>query len=131
MTQQNEHIKKELAMALHAHIQLLQEMSGVQPNLDGGLLFTVRSFGFMLERIPEALISDDPEDLYYAAFQYYNLLTELKANLKLTFPQLANTLDLSAFPHTYVEQVNQWWENKTGLSVSEEPIVQTMHIDVQ
>lgn len=119
-------IKQELAEALHAHIVLLKGIETIDRGSEDGLRFVVRSLGFMLERIPEALISDNEEDLYFAAFQYYNLLAELKNNLALSFPHLTN-IDLSEFPDEHVGILNEWWEKKTGLKV-DEPTKQTMSI---
>ncbi|HFE9852790.1 hypothetical protein [Enterococcus faecalis] len=78
----------------------------------------------MLERIPEALISEYEEDLYFAAFQYYNLLAELKNKLALSFPHVSS-IDLSASPDSHVDLLNKWWEEKTGLHV-DTPTKQTL-----
>lgn len=120
-------IKQELAEALHAHILLLKDIEMIDQKATNALPFIMKSLGFMLERIPEALISEDEEDLYFAAFQYYNLLAELKSNLALSFPYLTS-IDLSDFPSSQVEAVNVWWEAKTGLKVHE-PTKQTMVIN--
>lgn len=121
-------IKDELAHALHAHIVLLKHIDYVDSNSQEGVYFIIKSMGVMLERIPEALISEDEEDLYYAAFQYYNLLSELKLNLQLSYPQLSlNGFDLSYFPDSYVTELNTWWEQKTGLPV-DLPSKQTIHV---
>lgn len=117
-------IKQELAEALHVHILLLKRIETIDSNSEGALRFVVRSLGFMLERIPEALISEDEEDLYFAAFQYYNLLAELKNNLALSFPHVSS-IDLSAFPDSHVDLLNKWWEEKTGLHV-DTPTKQTL-----
>lgn len=117
-------IKQELAKALHVHILLLEDIETINLDSTDALRFIVKSLGFMLERIPESLISDDEEDLYFAAFQYYNLLTELKNNLALSFPHVTS-VNLSKFPHEHVELLNQWWEEKTGLKV-DTPTKQTM-----
>ncbi len=119
-------IKEELAQALHAHIILLKDIDMVDSNSEEALRFVFRSLGFMLERIPESLISDNEEDLYFAAFQYYNLLQELKSNLTLSYPHFA--INLSDFPNSHVTLLNEWWEEKTGLNV-DEPTKQTMSID--
>ncbi|MGO3731788.1 MAG: hypothetical protein ACTJHC_01290 [Vagococcus sp.] len=122
-------IRQELAKALHAHIVLLKDIDHVDTDSQEAVYFVIRSLGFMLERIPEALVSDDEEDLYFAAFQYYNLLAELKSNLLLSYPQVTMTgLDMSQFPDTYVNELNTWWENKTGLK-ADEPTKQTMSLD--
>lgn len=120
-------IKEELAKALHAHLILLKGIDTLNQKEESGLLFVSKSLGFMLERIPEALVSEDSETLYFAAFQYYNLLAELKSNLALSFPYLTS-IDLSDFPSSQVEAVNVWWEAKTGLKVHE-PTKQTMVIN--
>lgn len=117
-------IKKELAQALHAHIMLLKDIDTIDARSDEGLRFIFKSFGFMLERIPEALVSENEEDIYFAAFQYYNLLAELKNNLTLSYPHLTS-VDLSHFPDAHVAILNEWWEEKTGLKV-DEPTKQTM-----
>ena len=119
-------IKQELAEALHAHILLLKDIEMIDQKATNALPFIMKSLGFMLERIPEALISEDEEDLYFAAFQYYNLLAELKSNLALSFPHITS-IDLSAFPHEHVLLLNEWWEEKTGLKV-DTPTKQTINI---
>ncbi|MBO0476600.1 hypothetical protein DOK76_05925 [Vagococcus sp. DIV0080] len=119
-------IKKELAEALHVHILLLKRIETVESDSSDALRFVIRSLGFMLERIPEALVSDDEEDLYFAAFQYYNLLAELKNNMAISFPHVTS-IDLSAFPDSHVDLLNEWWEEKTGLKV-DTPTKQTMTV---
>lgn len=123
--EQSNLIKKELAQALHAHIMLLKDIDTIDHDSEEALRFVFRSLGFMLERIPEALVSDNEEDLYFAAFQYYNLLAELKSNLALSYPHLS--IDLHNFPDSHVAILNDWWEKKTGLKV-DEPTKQTMSI---
>lgn len=124
MMDQGNMIKKELAQALHAHIVLLKDIDTIEPGSEEAVRFIFRSLGFMLERIPESLVSDNEEDLYFAAFQYYNLLAELKNNLALSYPHLTS-IDLSHFPDSHVALLNEWWERKTGLKV-DEPTKQTM-----
>lgn len=119
-------IKEELAKALHVHIMLLKEIETFDTDSSMALRFVIRSLGFMLERIPEALISDNEEDLYFAAFQYYNLLAELKNNMALSYPNVT-VFDLSKFPNTHVDLLNEWWEDKTGLRV-DTPTKQTMTV---
>ena len=123
---QEKMIKKELAEALHVHILLLKNIETIERDSSNALRFVVKSLGFMLERIPEALVSEDDEDLYFAAFQYYNLLAELKNNLAISFPHLT-AIDLSAFPNSHVTLLNEWWEEKTGLQV-DTPTKQTMTV---
>ncbi len=117
-------IKKELAEALTCHIQLLRHIEQIDSNAVEGLLFTMHRFGFILERIPNLLIQDDTEELHFAIFQYYNLLAELKRSLQLAYPQTqiygTKLLDLlQPFPTHYEKEVNQWWEELTGLQVDE------------
>ena len=119
-------IKEELAKALHAHLILLKGIDTLNQKEESGLLFVSKSLGFMLERIPEALVSEDSETLYFAAFQYYNLLAELKSNLAFSFPHITS-IDLSAFPHEHVLLLNEWWEEKTGLKV-DTPTKQTITV---
>lgn len=117
-------IKQELAAALHTHIMLLKDIDS--SNTTDALPFVVRHLGFMLERIPDALISSDDEDTLYAAFQYYNLLMELKHNLQLHYPyDHVMKEKLANFPTDYLDDLNQWWEDKTGLKVKE-PTKQTL-----
>jgi len=116
-------IKKELAQALREHIVFLKVVERADDACQDGLLFVIKSFSFMLERVPDALISDNEEDLYFAAFQYYNLLAELKQNLKMSYSDCdfkgENLLELlKAFPSSYEEDLNLWWEQKTGLKVN-------------
>ena len=123
---QDKLIKQELAAALHAHILLLKDIETINSEATEALPFIMKSLGFMLERIPEALVSEDEEDLYFAAFQYYNLLAELKNNLALSFPHITQ-IDLTSFPDQHVTLLNEWWEEKTGLKV-DTPTKQTMTV---
>ena len=65
-------------------------------------------------------------------FQYDNLVEELKHNLKMTYPyaRLQNkTLFeiIDQFPVAYKKEINEWWEQKTGLTVV--PTKQTIIMD--
>lgn len=117
-------LKKELLLALDTHIDILKDASEIQPDHIDGVLFMMRSFGFMLDRAPKVLGEDDPEEMNYLMFQYYSLLSELKYNLTLNFPySRINNQSLveivNAFPTTYEKELKQWWENMTGLEVEE------------
>ncbi|OJG18856.1 hypothetical protein RU97_GL001474 [Enterococcus canis] len=120
----NESLKKELAQALNAHIELLREVDYIDNDNMDAFTFMMRSFGFMLKGAPHVLISEQEEELHYMMFQYYSLLTELKYNLMLNYPyaKLQNKpmLEvLAAFPTTYEREMKNWWEEKTGLQVEE------------
>lgn len=117
-------LKTELLVALDTHIDILKDASYIQPDHLDGIMFMMRSFGFMLDRAPKVLACDDTEEMNYLMFQYYSLLTELKYNLTLNFPY-ANINNKSlleivdAFPTTYEKEMKTWWEDTTGLKVEE------------
>lgn len=115
-------LKQELSTALSQYTQLLRNVNHIADTDMPAFSFTMRSFGFIFERLPGILIDDNLEETYFGSFQYYNLLAELKQNLLMNFPYAK--LDqqnfselLKAFPTTYQKEVNEWWENKTGLQV--------------
>ncbi|MBO0449303.1 hypothetical protein JZO76_07085 [Enterococcus sp. MJM12] len=117
-------LKTELLEALDTHIDILKDASYIQPDHLDGIMFMMRSFGFMLDRAPKVLSCDDPDEMNYLMFQYYSLLTELKYNLTLNFPyakinnkSLLEIVD--AFPTTYEKEMKNWWEATTGLKVEE------------
>ncbi|EOT38998.1 hypothetical protein ACWOE3_05255 [Enterococcus dispar] len=117
-------LKTELLVALDTHIDILKDASYIQPDHLDGIMFMMRSFGFMLDRAPKVLACDDTEEMNYLMFQYYSLLTELKYNLTLNFPyakinnkSLLEIVD--AFPTTYEKEMKTWWEDTTGLKVEE------------
>lgn len=117
-------LKTELLVALDTHIDILKDASYIQPDHLDGIMFMMRSFGFMLDRAPKVLACDDTEEMNYLMFQYYSLLTELKYNLTLNFPyakinnkSLLEIVD--AFPTTYEKEMKTWWEDTTGLKGEE------------
>ena len=117
-------LKTELLEALDTHIDILKDASYIQPDHLDGIMFMMRSFGFMLDRAPKVLSCDDPDEMNYLMFQYYSLLTELKYNLTLNFPyakinnkSLLEIVD--ALPTTYEKEMKNWWEATTGLKVEE------------
>lgn len=117
-------LKNELLKALDTHIDILKDASEINPEHLDGIMFMMRSFGFMLDRAPKVLGEEDPEEMNYLMFQYYSLLTELKYNLTLNFPYAKiNHKSLqeivAAFPTTYEKEMKQWWERLTGLEVEE------------
>lgn len=117
-------LKTELLVALDTHIDILKDASYIQPDHLDGIMFMMRSFGFMLDRAPKVLACDDTEEMNYLMFQYYSLLTELKYNLTLNFPYAKinnkNLLEIvDAFPTTYEKEMKAWWEDTTGLKVEE------------
>ena len=117
-------LKTELLVALDTHIDILKDASYIQPDHLDGIMFMMRSFGFMLDRAPKVLACDDTEEMNYLMFQYYILLTELKYNLTLNFPYAKinnkNLLEIvDAFPTTYEKEMKTWWEDTTGLKVEE------------
>lgn len=117
-------LRNELLLALDTHIDILKDASYIQPEHLDGIMFMMRSFGFMLDRAPKVLAEEDPEEMNYQMFQYYSLLTELKYNLTLNFPY-AKINDrpllqiVEAFPTTYEKEMKNWWEETTGLKVCE------------
>lgn len=123
MPEYNE-LKNEMVKALDTHIDILKDASQILPEHMDGVLFMMRSFGFMLDRAPGVLAQEDSEEMNYLMFQYYSLLTELKYNITLSFPyskinnkSLLEIVD--SFPTTYEKDMKQWWENMTGLEVEE------------
>lgn len=115
-------LKMDLAKALVAHVDILKNVDSIEPDQIDGLAFVMRSLGFMLEKTPCLLLRDQDEDVYYAMFQYYSLLEELKHNVKMSYPharihtKLLNEI-LDEFPTTYAHDMIDWWERKTGLVI--------------
>ncbi len=117
-------LKTELLEALDTHIDILKDASYIQEGHLDGIMFMMRSLGFIFDRAPKVLAEEDPEEMNYQMFQYYSLLTELKYNLTLHFPYAQiNNISLleiaDQFPTTYEKEMKDWWENLTGLSVEE------------
>lgn len=117
-------LKKELVTALDIHIDILKDTSLIAPEYLDGIMFMMRSFGFMLDRAPKVLLEDDPEEMNFLMFQYYSLLTELKNNLRLNYPyakiQNRSLLEIvQIFPTTYEKEMKLWWEQLTGLHVDD------------
>ncbi len=117
-------LKKELIIALDTHIDLLKDTSLIDPEHLDGIMFMMRSFGFMLDRAPKVLLEEDPEEMNFLMFQYYSLLSELKYNLTLNFPyakiQNRPLVDIAqTFPTTYEKEMKIWWEQLTGLHVDD------------
>lgn len=60
-------LKTELLEALDTHIDILKDASYIQPDHLDGIMFMMRSFGFMLDRAPKVLSCDDPDEMNYLA----------------------------------------------------------------
>lgn len=117
-------LKDELLQALDIHIDILKDASTIDTDHLDGIMFMMRSFGFMLDRAPKVLREENLEEMHYLMFQYYSLLSELKYNLTLNFPyakinQKSLLEIVDAFPTTYEKEMKQWWEDLTGLKVEE------------
>lgn len=117
-------LKDELLQALDIHIDILKDASTIETDHLDGIMFMMRSFGFMLDRAPKVLREENLEEMHYLMFQYYSLLSELKYNLTLNFPyakinQKSLLEIVDAFPTTYEKEMKQWWEDLTGLKVEE------------
>jgi hypothetical protein len=117
-------LKKELVTALDIHIDILKDTSLIAPEHLDGIMFMMRSLGFMLDRAPKVLLEDDSEEMNFLMFQYYSLLTELKNNLRLNYPyakiQNRSLLEIvQIFPTTYEKEMKLWWEQLTGLHVDD------------
>ena len=116
-------LRRELTEALTLHIQLLQEVDEITEDNMEAFTFMMRSFGFMLDRAPSVLYHEsDDDDLCYMMFQYYSLLTELKYNVMMNYSDATlngrQLLKLAEdFPTTYENEMKQWWEEKTGLTI--------------
>ncbi len=126
-------LKKELVTALDIHIDLLKDTSLIEPKHLDGIMFMMRSFGFMLDRAPKVLLEEDPEEMNFLMFQYYSLLSELKHNLLLNYPnttlQNRSLIDIvQIFPTTYEKDMKFWWEQLTGLHADDSK--QTMSLDI-
>ncbi|GAA3024709.1 hypothetical protein [Tetragenococcus solitarius] len=116
-------LKKEMTLALDTHIDILKDVSTIDVNHLDGVMFMMRSFGFMLDRAPKVLYEEDSEEMNFLMFQYYSLLSELKHNLALNYPhakiQNRTLLEIAdTFPTTYEKDMKQWWEDLTGLRVT-------------
>lgn len=117
-------LKRELTNVLDIHIDLLKEVTSIAPEDLDAVMLMMRSFGFMLDRAPEVLLEEDPEEMNFLMFEYYSLLKELKYNLRLNYPYakmqgkpLIALVDL--FPTTFEEEMKAWWEKMTGLTVDD------------
>lgn len=125
-------LKLELADALNQHIELLKDVEAIDELHMDAFTFMMRSLGFMLEKAPNVLIEDNEEELYFAMFQYYNLLSELQHNIHLSYSNSELhgkklTELIQDFPTTYQEEMTTWWENRTGLTLIDTK--QTMQFD--
>lgn len=119
-----EELRNELLQALDLHIDILKEVDDIPAENLPAFLFMMRSFGFMLDRAPKVLALQDEEEMYFMMFQYYSLLSELKYNLTLLFPQatIQETPLLTIaeqFPTRFEKELKNWWEQRTGLVVEE------------
>lgn len=117
-------LKEELVNALDKHIDLLKDTATIDPDSLDGVMFMMRSFGFIFDRAPQVLVTEDPEEMNFLMFQYYSLLHELKYNLLLNYSyakihQRTLLAIVQDFPTTYEEDMKQWWEDLTGLHVEE------------
>ena len=117
-------LKEELVYALDQHIDLLKDTATIDQGSLDGVMFMMRSFGFIFDRAPQVLLTDDPEEMNFLMFQYYSLLSELKYNLLLNYSyakihQKTLLEIVQEFPTTYEDDLKQWWENLTGLHVDE------------
>ena len=117
-------LKKELTEVLDIHIDLLKEATFIASEDLDAVMLMMRSFGFMLDRAPEVLLEEDPEEMNFLMFEYYSLLHELKYNQRLNYPHakiqdrtLVEIVDF--FPTTYDKVMKQWWEALTGLRVDD------------
>lgn len=117
-------LRKELFIALDRHIDILRDVDMIDKDSLDGVMFMMRSFGFIFDRAPRVLAEEDETEMNYMMFQYYSLLTELKYNLALNYPyaklQGKGLLEIvNSFPATYEKEMKDWWEATTGLKVDE------------
>lgn len=117
-------LRKELFIALDRHIDILRDVDMIDKDSLDGVMFMMRSFGFIFDRAPRVLAEEDETEMNYMMFQYYSLLTELKYNLTLNYPyarlQGKGLLEIvNSFPATYEKEMKDWWEAATGLKVDE------------
>ncbi|MHC5247406.1 hypothetical protein [Enterococcus sp. HY326] len=117
-------LRQELFNALDRHIDILRDVELIENESLDGVVFMMRSFGFIFDRAPMVLSGSDELEMNYMMFQYYSLLTELKYNLALNYPyaklQGRPIIEIvEEFPTTYEKEMKQWWEQHTGLDVQE------------
>ncbi|WP_430610823.1 hypothetical protein [Enterococcus sp. DIV0876] len=117
-------LKQELLDVLDRHIDLLKTVPSIEIEHLDGVLFMMRSLGFMLDRAPKVLALEDLTEMHFMMFQYYSLLSELKYNLVLNFSYaslegIPLLTIIASFPTTYETAMKQWWEDRTGLAVEE------------
>lgn len=115
-------LKKELIDALDTHIDILKDTATIDSDSLDGVMFMMRSLGFIFDRAPRVLWEEDPDEMNFLMFQYYSLLRELKYNLALNYSyakiQNQTLLEISQnFPTTYEQEMKDWWEGLTGLQV--------------
>jgi hypothetical protein len=124
-------LKKEALTALNLEQELLRHMDEIHPEHTTTVRFLLKSLGNMFAKIPGALANQNEDELRRAMFEYYELLVELKQNLKMTFPN-ATLFEKSVhsvvdeFPTHYHVELKQWFEGITGVRVCETK--QTMKI---
>lgn len=117
-------LKEELTDALDIHIDILKDTATIDHESLDGVIFMMRSFGFIFDRAPRVLFDEDPEEMNFLMFQYYSLLSELKYNLLLNYSyskihQRTLIQIVQDFPTTYEKEMKEWWEGLTGLHVDD------------
>lgn len=117
-------LKEELIDALDTHIDILKDTATIETDSLDGVMFMMRSFGFIFDRAPRVLFEENPEEMNFLMFQYYSLLSELKYNLLLNYPyakihQRTLIQITQDFPITYEKDMKAWWESLTGLQVDD------------
>ncbi|MDR0922097.1 MAG: hypothetical protein LBM95_06935 [Lactobacillales bacterium] len=117
-------LRNEALKVMDLHTHLLRKLEEIDPDHAEAGVFTLRSFGYILQNLPEVLVRDTVEDAMSALFEYYGLLTELKYNLKLNYPYAIlfgkPILEIiERYPTTYHQELNEWFEAQNGVDVVE------------
>lgn len=54
-----------MTLALDTHIDILKDVSTIEGKHLEGVMFMMRSFGFMLDRAPKVLYEEDSEEMNF------------------------------------------------------------------
>jgi hypothetical protein len=117
-------LRNEAIEVLDLHSHFLRKMDQVDFHHPEAAGFILRSFGYIIQNMPEVLVREDIDDAKAALFEYYSLLTELKYNVKMNYPDTIlfgqPVLSLiNRYPTTFHEELKLWFEEKNGVTVTE------------
>jgi hypothetical protein len=117
-------LRNEAIEVLDLHSHFLRKMDQVDFKHPEAASFILKSFGNIIQNMPEVLVREDIEDAKGALFEYYSLLTELKYNIKMNFPDTVlfgrPVLEsIERYPTTFHNELKCWFEEKNNVTVTE------------